>query len=94
MKRKHKEAKTKEQERRGANSMFPSKRIQVLVGKRIQVEMKGEREILEGILESVDDYLNLFLSNTKEIVDGETRRLLGHVILRGNNVVLITPLQE
>jgi len=74
--------------------MFPSKRIQVLIGKRIQVEMKGEREILEGTLESVDDYLNLFLSNTKEIVDGETRRLLGHVILRGNNVVLISPIQE
>jgi len=86
--------KQQKKEQRCARGMFPSKRIQVLIGKRIQVEMKGEREILEGTLESVDDYLNLFLSNTKEIVDGETRRLLGHVILRGNNVVLISPIQE
>ncbi|MCW3135811.1 MAG: hypothetical protein N2V77_02575 [Canidatus Methanoxibalbensis ujae] len=74
--------------------MFPSRRIQSLIGKRIQVEMKGEYEVLEGILESFDDYLNLYLSNTREIINGETKRLLGAVILRGNNVVLINPIGE
>ncbi len=56
--------------------------------------MKGEYEVLEGILESFDDYLNLYLSNTREIINGETKRLLGAVILRGNNVVLINPIGE
>ncbi|RLG36437.1 LSM domain-containing protein [Methanosarcinales archaeon] len=74
--------------------MFPSRRIQSLIGKRIQVEMKGEYEVLEGVLESFDDYLNLYLSNTREIINGETKRLLGAVILRGNNVVLINPIGE
>ncbi|MDF2956289.1 LSM domain-containing protein [Candidatus Alkanophaga liquidiphilum] len=74
--------------------MFPAKKIQRLIGTRIQVEMKGEKFVLEGLLESVDDYLNLYLSSATEILDGERRRMLGSVVLRGNNIVLITPLEE
>jgi U6 snRNA-associated Sm-like protein LSm5 len=74
--------------------MFPNKRVQGMVGRRIHVEMKGERCVLEGILTSVDDYLNLHLSSASEIQNGERKRLLGSVILRGNNVVLINPMKE
>jgi small nuclear ribonucleoprotein (snRNP)-like protein len=56
--------------------------------------MKGEKNILEGKLESADDYLNLYLTDTAEIVDGEKKRNLGSVVLRGNNIVLIIPVQE
>jgi len=56
--------------------------------------MKGERFVLEGVLTSVDDYLNLHLSSANEIQNGEKKRLLGSVILRGNNVVLINPMKE
>ncbi|RLG36897.1 MAG: hypothetical protein DRN91_06810, partial [Candidatus Alkanophagales archaeon] len=61
--------------------MFPAKKIQRLIGTRIQVEMKGEKFVLEGLLESVDDYLNLYLSSATEILDGERRRMLGSVVL-------------
>jgi small nuclear ribonucleoprotein (snRNP)-like protein len=71
--------------------MFPNKKIQELIGTRVQVEMKGEKNILEGTLTSVDDYLNLFLTDTSEIVEGEKSRVLGSVILRGNNIILIAP---
>lgn len=74
--------------------MFPNKRVQGMVGRRIHVEMKGERCVLEGILTSVDDYLNLHLSSASEVQNGERKRLLGSVVLRGNNVVLINPLKE
>ncbi len=74
--------------------MFPNKRVQGMVGRRIHVEMKGERCVLEGILTSVDDYLNLHLSSASEIQNGVRKRLLGSVVLRGNNVVLINPLKE
>ncbi|MEM2924440.1 MAG: LSM domain-containing protein [Methanocellales archaeon] len=74
--------------------MFPNKKVQTLIGSRIQVEMKGEKNILEGKLESADDYLNLYLTDTTEIVDGEKKRNLGSVVLRGNNIVLIIPVQE
>jgi small nuclear ribonucleoprotein (snRNP)-like protein len=74
--------------------MFPNKKVQSLVGKEIHVEMKGEQCVLEGVLTSVDDYLNLHLSGANEILEGEKKRSLGSVILRGNNVVLINPLKE
>ncbi|MHC1567752.1 MAG: LSM domain-containing protein [Candidatus Syntropharchaeia archaeon] len=74
--------------------MFPNKKVQSLIGTRIQVEMKGEKSLLEGTLVSVDDYLNLYMTNTKEIVDGEQTRMLGSVVLRGNNIVLINPVEN
>lgn len=74
--------------------MFPNKKVQSMVGRKIHVEMKGEQCVLEGVLTSVDDYLNLHLSGANEILGGEKKRLLGSVILRGNNVVLINPLKE
>jgi len=56
--------------------------------------MKGSpRHVLEGILNSVDEYLNLHLLETVELVDGERTRSLGSVILRGNNIILITPVE-
>jgi len=71
--------------------LFPNKKIQSLIGHKIRVEMKGDKNILEGILTSADDYLNLYLTSTTEIVDGERKRVLGSVILRGNNIVMINP---
>ena len=74
--------------------MFPSKKVQNLVGSRIQVEMKGEKCVLEGLLMSADDYLNLHLTNTAEVVDGEKSRVLGSVVLRGNNIILLNPVND
>ncbi|KAF5434725.1 Small ribonucleoprotein [Candidatus Methanophagaceae archaeon] len=74
--------------------MFPNKRVQGMIGRKVHVEMKGERIALEGVLRSVDDYLNLHLSAANELYAGEKKRLLGSVVVRGNNVVLINPLKE
>ena len=74
--------------------MFKSKRIQGMIGKKVHVEMKGEKSVLEGILRSVDDYLNLHLSAVSELQDGERKRVLGSVVVRGNNIVLINPMKE
>ncbi|MEA1869868.1 MAG: LSM domain-containing protein [Euryarchaeota archaeon] len=73
--------------------MFPTKKVQSMIGSRVQVEMKGDVHILEGELESVDDYLNLHLLDTVEIADGERLRSLGSVVLRGNNIILIIPVE-
>lgn len=68
--------------------------MQALIGSRIKVEMKGEKNVLEGKLESADDYLNLYLTDTSEIIDGQRTRNLGAVVLRGNNIVLLIPVLE
>lgn len=74
--------------------MFPNKKVQTLTGKRVQVEMKGDKHTLEGKLESVDDNLNLHLVETFEIVEGVKSRSLGSVVLRGNNIILLSPVGE
>ena len=74
--------------------MFPNKKVQSLIGKRVQVEMKGDKHTLEGKLESADDNLNLHLVDTFEIADGAKSRSLGSVVLRGNNIILLCPLGE
>jgi len=74
--------------------MFPNKMVQSLVGMRVQIEMKGDRALLEGTLRSVDEYLNMHLVDVVELVDGQRKRSLGSVVLRGNNVVFINPVSE
>jgi U6 snRNA-associated Sm-like protein LSm5 len=74
--------------------LFPNKKVQALVGQKVQVEMKGEKNILEGTLVSADDYLNLHLTDTTEISNGQKVRSLGSVVLRGNNIILLNPVKE
>lgn len=74
--------------------MFPNKMVQSLVGMKVQIEMKGDRTLLEGTLKSVDEYLNMHLVDAVELVDGQRKRSLGSVVLRGNNVVFINPMSE
>lgn len=74
--------------------LFPNKKVQTLTGKRVQVEMKGDKHMLEGKLESADDNLNLHLVETFEIIDGVKSRSLGSVVLRGNNIILLCPVGE
>jgi U6 snRNA-associated Sm-like protein LSm5 len=74
--------------------LFPNKKVQSLIGQKIQVEMKGEKNILEGTLVSADDYLNLHLVDTAEIQGGQKLRTLGSVVLRGNNIILLNPVKE
>ncbi len=74
--------------------MFPTKKVQSLIGRVVQVEMKGDKHTLEGRLESADEYLNLHLVDTYEIADGVKSRSLGSVILRGNNIIMLCPVGE
>ncbi len=74
--------------------LFPNKKVQTLIGTRIQVEMKGNKNTLEGRLESVDDNMNLHLIDTFELADGVKLRSLGSVVLRGNNIILLRPIEE
>ena len=46
---------------------------------------------LDGKLSGYDEYMNMVLTDVEEN-DGETKRKLGTVILRGNNVVSISVL--
>ena len=74
--------------------MLPNQMVRSLIGKVITVEMKGEESELVGKLESVDDYMNIHISNAVEYRNNEKIRNLGTLVLRGNNVILIQPYEE
>ncbi|MGC8561905.1 MAG: LSM domain-containing protein [Thermoplasmata archaeon] len=62
--------------------------MQSLMQKPISLLLK-DNTVLEGILESYDDYMNIVITNTEEITETNKRKL-GTVILRGSNVVRIS----
>ncbi|MEM0141233.1 MAG: LSM domain-containing protein [Thermoplasmatales archaeon] len=62
--------------------------MQTMVQKPVSLLLK-DNTVLEGVLESYDDYMNMVISNTEEITENNKRKL-GTVILRGSNVVRIS----
>jgi len=54
------------------------------------VHLKGTKEY-KGTLRGYDVHMNLVLDDTKEIEDNKTIRILGRSIIRGDNVVFISP---
>jgi small nuclear ribonucleoprotein len=64
--------------------------IQSSVGKNVIVEMKGKREY-RGVLDGYDPHMNVVLKNAEERVDGVPKRKLNIAIVRGDNVIYISP---
>lgn len=54
------------------------------------VRLKGQREF-RGELMGYDIHMNLVLDNAEELSDGEVLRKLGTVVVRGDNVVYVSP---
>ena len=58
--------------------------------KNVLVRLKGDVEI-RGTLSSFDVHMNLVIENGEELRDGEVKRKLGTVLLRGDTVVFVSP---
>ncbi len=56
----------------------------------VLVRLKGSREF-RGTLQGYDIHMNLTLTDAEELVDGEAVRRIGTVIVRGDNVVYVSP---
>jgi small nuclear ribonucleoprotein len=65
---------------------------QVLNRQPVIIILKGGREI-RGILQGYDVHMNLVLDKAEEEVDGAVQKL-GTLIVRGDNVIYITPSVE
>ena len=65
---------------------------QVLNRQPVIISLKGGREI-RGILQGYDVHMNLVLDRAEEVVDGAAQKL-GTLIVRGDNVIYITPSVE
>lgn len=69
--------------------VMPLNVLEKSMNKCISLLLKDSR-ILEGKLVGYDEYMNVVLEETEETFEGQVRRL-GTIVLRGNNVVSISP---
>ena len=60
-----------------------------MVGAQVKVKLKWGM-CYKGDLVSFDEYMNLQLANTEEIVNGKFKGALGEVLIRCNNVLYVS----
>lgn len=60
------------------------------LGKKVIVRLKGGRS-LRGKLKGFDQHLNLVLDDTENTTDVKNVKKLGLIIVRGDNVVIVSP---
>ena len=60
------------------------------IGKTVLVRLRGGKR-LRGRLKGFDQHLNLVLEETEDTTIAENARKLGVIIVRGDNVVIISP---
>ncbi len=60
------------------------------LGKIVLVRLKGGKS-LRGKLKGFDQHLNLVLEETEDTTDTESVKKLGVIIVRGDNVIIISP---
>ncbi|MFB5600061.1 MAG: LSM domain-containing protein [Nitrososphaeraceae archaeon] len=59
-------------------------------GKVVLIKLKGGK-VIRGILHGFDQHMNLLLDNSVEIFDEGKTSNLGTIVVRGDNVVIISP---
>ena len=64
-----------------------------LTGKPVLIRLKWGMES-NGLLVSVDSYMNLQLANTEEYIDGALTGNLGEALIRCNNVLFIRGIED
>ncbi len=70
-----------------------SRLLEESLGKVVLVRLKGGRS-LRGRLRGFDQHLNLVLEDAEDISNPNDAKKLGVIIVRGDNVVLISPAPE
>jgi small nuclear ribonucleoprotein len=60
------------------------------LGKTVLVRLRGGKS-LRGRLKGFDQHLNLVLEETEDTTNTENVKKLGVIIVRGDNVILISP---
>jgi len=95
-KRKPKKSKTaqdKVQEKQEVKKMSESRPFDLLnssLGKDVLVELKGNLSF-RGKLKAFDVHMNLTLEEAEKLENGETKNKYGTILLRGDNVLFISP---
>jgi len=60
------------------------------IGQAVLIRLKGGTQI-RGKLSSFDIHMNLVIQDAEELEDGVTRAKIGTILLRGGNIIYISP---
>lgn len=58
--------------------------------KRVLIETKSNKQYI-GTLKSFDIHINVVLEQAEEHINGEMRRKLGVIFIRGDTIIFISP---
>jgi len=70
------------------SSKRPLTTLQKNTKKSVVVRLKNDVQY-KGMMENVDSYMNLIMTNAEELKDDKVIANYGRVIVRGNNVLFI-----
>ncbi len=60
------------------------------IGQQVMIRMKNGNDI-RGKVTSFDIHMNIVLEGAEEVDDGQTKAKLGTILLRGGNILFISP---
>jgi small nuclear ribonucleoprotein len=60
------------------------------LGGPVLLKLKGGVEV-RGTMASYDVHMNIVLENAEQLENGEVKRKLGTMLVRGDNIVFISP---
>ena len=61
-----------------------------VLGKMVLVKLKGSISI-RGRITSFDAHMNIVMEDAEELDGGETKAKLGTILLRGGNIIFVSP---
>ena len=73
-----------------AEALRPLDALNKARDKRVIVELKNNKQYI-GIIKAFDIHINVVLEDAEERVDGEVKRKLGSVFIRGDTITIISP---
>ncbi|MBS7609947.1 hypothetical protein KEJ19_05200 [Candidatus Bathyarchaeota archaeon] len=69
---------------------MPLQVLEMSLGKIVLVRLRGGRSI-RGKLTGYDQHMNLVLEGAEDVTDSSNTKPLGAIIVRGDNVIIISP---
>ena len=64
--------------------------LETSLGKVVLIKLKGGK-VIRGSLQGFDQHMNLSLENAEEVSEDGKSTSLGTLIVRGDNIIMISP---